>query len=65
MLTGAVAATVYACLNVPAVIARVQTPVTSESADGPILPASVLGSAYLPRYRISGGRFEDRHDVSA
>ena len=43
---GAVAAVVYACLNVPAILARVQTP-AAQSADGQVIPDTLLGSAYL------------------
>ena len=47
MVTGAAAAVVYGCLNVPAIAARVQTPAVKDFADGPVVPPSALGSAYL------------------
>ena len=47
MLTGVTAAVLYAGLNVPAILARVQTPAIQSSDDGAIVPASVLGSAYF------------------
>ena len=44
---GLAAAVLYACMNVPAVIARMQTPATAASSDGAVIPVSALGSAYL------------------
>ena len=45
--TGAAAAVVYACLTVPAVVARVQTPVARSTSDGAVIPTAALGAAYL------------------
>jgi LPXTG-site transpeptidase (sortase) family protein len=45
-ITGAAAAVLYAGMNVPAVIARVQT-LAPASSDGPVIPPSTLGFAYL------------------
>lgn len=47
MLCGSSAAVFYVCLNVPAVIARVQSPTAPSIPDGAVIPASALGSAYL------------------
>ena len=46
-LTGTAAAVFYACLNVPAVIARVQSAVPQAYVDGAVIPDSVIGSAYM------------------
>jgi sortase A len=44
--TGAAAAVLYAGMNVPAVIARVQT-LSPSNSDAPVIPPSALGSAYM------------------
>ena len=47
-VTGTVAAVLYACLSMPAIIARVQTvPTIETTSDGEVIPTSVLGSAYI------------------
>lgn len=46
VITGTSAAVLYACLSVPAITTRVQAPPPIQT-DEAVLPASVLGSAYL------------------
>ena len=52
---GILGAVCYVGLNVPAVIARARPQASQVSSDGPILPDSALGSAYLQR----SGSFAD------
>ena len=48
MATGLAAAAVYACVSMPAVLARVQSAHVAEvNTDGPVIPADSLGGAYM------------------